>query len=247
MRYLLFSPVETISNKEITVKNSATSPLFKSKTNPNPNPPSSAFRLPSPGEPKLRRSTPVGAVGPPRTKTNHTANADFQPTPNRQEAPLTTVQNLTSRICNLEKLFADEISTYTSITAGIQSHYFFLYDKIRQLEPGKIDVIIWKTPSVKFVFDSAKVARPSSEPLIEPATSFSSPIFRTEPHGYNIFIKLYPYGIGPATGKCASILFTFFPGDYDNLLQWPFSKLIHIGILDQLDPLNTWMKTIRLD
>ena len=53
--------------------------------------------------------------------------------------------------------------------------------------------------------------------------------------------------MGPATGKCASVLFTLFPGDYDNLLQWPFSKLIHIGIRDQLDPLNTWMKTIRPD
>ena len=76
---------------------------------------------------------------------------------------------------------------------------------------------------------------------------YSSPIFRTLPHRYNFFIRLYPSGIGPATGKCASILFTLFPGDNDNLLQWPFSKLIHIGIRDQLDPMNTWMKTIRLD
>ena len=98
---------------------------------------------------------------------------------------------------------------------------------------------------MKFVFDSAKVSRPSSDPLIEQATSFSSPIFRTQSHGYNFLVKFYPYGIGPATGKYASILFTLFPGDYDNLLKWPFSKLIHIGIQDQLDPQNTWMKTIR--
>ena len=157
------------------------------------------------------------------------------------------MQNLTSRICKLEKLFADEISAYTSITAGIHSQYFFLYDKLRQLEPGDSDVIIWKFPSVKFLFDSAKVARPSSDPLIGAATSFSSPIFRTHPHGYNFFIKHYPYVIGPATGKCSSILFTLFPGDYDNLLQWPFTKIIHIGIRDQLDPMNTWMKTLRPD
>ena len=130
---------------------------------------------------------------------------------------------------------------------GSTPNTFFLYDKLRQLEPGHSDVIIWKIPSVKFVFDYAKVARPSSDSLIEPATSFSSPIFRTHPHGYNFFIKLYPYGIGPATGKCASILFTLFPGDYDNLLQWRSSKLIRIGIQDQLDPINTWMKTIRPD
>ena len=105
---------------------------------------------------------------------------------------LKVVQNLTSRIRKLEKLFTDEIATYTSITVGIHSQYFLLYDKLRQLEPGNSDVIIWKIPSVKFVFDSAKVARPSSDPLIEPATSFSSPIFRTHPHGYNFFIKFYP-------------------------------------------------------
>ena len=244
LRYLFFSPVETISNKDITVKNSATSPLLKSNPNPNPNPTSSAFPLSGPGEHKLLRPTPVGAVRPLGTKTNNSANADFQPTPNTQEAPSITVQNLTSRICKLEELFAYELSAYTSITAGIHFQYFFFSDKLRQLEPGLSDVIIWKIPSVKFVFDSAKVARPSSNPLLEPATSFSSPIFRTQPHGYNFFIKLYPYSIGPATGKCASILFTLFPGDYDNLLQWPFSKIIHIGIRDQLDPLNTWMRTI---
>ena len=247
LRYLLFSPVETIPNKNITVENSATSPLLNSHPNPTPKPTSSAFPFSGPRDHTLLCSTPVHAVGPPRPKTNNTTNAKPQPTPNFQETPSTTVQNLTSRICKLEKLFADELSAYTSITAGIHSQYFFLYDKIRQLEPGLSDVIIWKIPSVKFVFDSAKVARPSSDPLIEPATSFSSPIFRTHPHGYNFFIKLYPYGIGPATGKCASILFTLFPGDYDNLLQWPFTKIIHIGIRDQLDPMNTWMKTIKPD
>ena len=181
LRYMLFSRVETISNKYITVKDSATSPLLNSKPNPNPTPTSSVFPLSGPGGPRLRRSTPVGAVGPPRTKTNKIANAGFQPTPNRQEAPSTTMQNLISRICKLEKLFADELSTYTSITAGIHSQYFFLYDKIRELEPCNSDAVIWKILSVKIVFDSAKVRRPSSDPLIEPATSFSSPIFRTHP------------------------------------------------------------------
>ena len=100
---------------------------------------------------------------------------------------------------------------------------------------------------MKFVFDSAKVARPSSDSLIEPATSFSSHIFWIHLHGYNFFVKFYFYGIGPATGKCASVIFTLFPGDYDNLLEWPFSKLMHIGIHDQPDPLNRCTKTIRPD
>ena len=243
--YLLFS------DKDTAATDSATSPIINPNPNPTPNPnsPSSAFTLPCTDAAQLHRSTPVGAMGPSRAKTNNPVNAGLQPILNTQEDPstTTTLQKLASRICKLEKLFADEITTYTSITAGIHSHYFFLYDKIRQLKPGNSDAIIWKIPSVKFVFDSAKKARPSSDPLIEPATSFTSPIFRTHPHGYNFFIKFNPYGIGPTTGKCASILFALFPGDHDNLLKWPFSKLIHIGIRDQLDPMNTWMKTIQPD
>ena len=165
LRYLLFSSTGTIPNKDVTVKDAATSPLLDTtanpnpdanpkpnpKPNPNPNPnpnpsphsASSAFSLPGPRAPILRRSTPVGAVGTAKAKTNNTANTDFQPIPNTQE---TTIQNLTSRICKLEKLFANEVSTYTSITAGVHSQYFLLYDKIRQLEPGNSDVIIWKIP-----------------------------------------------------------------------------------------------------
>ena len=137
LRYLLFSPVDTIPNKHITVKDSSTSPLLDSKLNPIPNPASPACTE----APKLRRLTPVGAVGTAKTKTNNTANAESQPIPNTQG---TTIQDLTSRICKLEKLFANEVSTYTSITAGVHSQYFLLYDKIRQLERGNSDVIIWK-------------------------------------------------------------------------------------------------------
>ena len=127
LRYLLFS------NKDIATKDSATSPLLNPNSNPNPLPISSAFPLPGPGDTHLPRFTPVGAVGPPRTKTNKPANADLQPTPDTQEAPSTTVQNLTSRICKMEKLFTVEISTYTSITAGIHSQHFFYTIKFASL------------------------------------------------------------------------------------------------------------------
>ena len=139
LRFLLFSPVDTITHKQIAIKDSATSPLLDSKPNPILNPASTACTE----APKLRPLTPVGAVGPPRRKTNNTASANFQHIPNTQE---TTIKNLTSRISKLEKLFANEVSTYTSITAGVHSQYFLLYDKVRQLEPGNSDVFVWKIP-----------------------------------------------------------------------------------------------------
>ena len=102
------------------------------------------------------------------------------------------MQNLTSRIFKLEKLFADEIATYKSNSAGIHSEDICLCDKIRQLECGNSDNLNGKIPSVKFVFDCAKAAQPSSDPVIEPATSFGSLIFRSHPNGYNFFIMFYP-------------------------------------------------------
>ena len=113
LRYLLFS------DKDTAAEDSATSSLINLNLNPNPNPTSSAFTLPCTDDAKLRRSTPVGAMGPPRAKTNYSANADFQSILNTQEAPSTTVQNLVSRIGKLEKLFTDEIATYTSISPSL--------------------------------------------------------------------------------------------------------------------------------
>ena len=42
-----------------------------------------------------------------------------------------------------------------------------------------------------------------------------------------------------------TIFFAFFLGDYDNLLRWPFPETIHLGLRDQLEPLNTWTQKIQ--
>ena len=76
LRYLLFS------DNDSAAKDSATSPLINANLIPNPHLTSSAFTLPCTDDAKLCRSTPVGAVGSPRAKTKHSANADFQPTLN---------------------------------------------------------------------------------------------------------------------------------------------------------------------
>ena len=126
LRYLLFSSVGTTSISDIAVKNSAASPLINSNPIPNPNRTSTAFPIPCTDDPKLRRSNPEGAVGPPRAKTLNSTNANFQSSTNTLETPHITAQNLTSRFSKLEKLFAGEIATFTSITAGIHSKFFFL-------------------------------------------------------------------------------------------------------------------------
>ena len=128
LRPLPFSPAETIPISDISVKNAATSPPN------NPNPASNAPLLVCAAEPSVRRSTPEVAVGPTRAKTNNSEKADFQSSPNTREAPQTRAQNLTSRIFKLENFFADDVATYTSITAGIPSQYLFLMIKSARLK-----------------------------------------------------------------------------------------------------------------
>ena len=115
LRYLLFASVGTFLLTENSIHNSTVSPTDTL----NPKPTSPRPLLPWTDDTSVCRFTPQGAVGAPRGKTINSASADFQSTPNTQEAPPTTVQNLpASKNSKFEKLLADEIAFLTSITFG---------------------------------------------------------------------------------------------------------------------------------
>ena len=149
------------------------------------------------------------------------------------------------RIDQLEKLLNEEVSRTKSLLSGLRSNYSFLYDKIRQLEAGSSNTIFWRICSVNFVYCSAKSTHRASKSIDDKSSGYWSPIFRSHPYGYNFIIRFYPYGLGTNAGQFVTILFAFFPGDYDNLLRWPFPKINHLGLRDQLDPLNTWTQKIQ--
>ena len=69
--------------------------------------------------------------------------------------------------------------------------------------------------------------------------------FQDSPPWMQLLHQILPLWYWTRNWQMCINLFTLFPGDYDNLLQWPFSKNIHLGICNQLDPLSTWRKTIR--
>ena len=149
------------------------------------------------------------------------------------------------RIHHLEKLLNEEASRTKSLLSGLRSNYSFLYDKICQLESGNSNTILWRISSVNFVYNSAKSAHCASKPIDDKSSGYWSPIFRTRPYGYNFLVRFYLYGLGTNAGQFVTIFFAFFPGDYDNLLRWPFPKVIQLGLRDQLDPLNTWTQKIQ--
>ena len=84
LRYLLFSSMGTSPISDNPGNNSASIPPIK------PNPTSTALPIPCADEPLVRLSTPEGAVGSTRAKTNNFANANFQSSPNTREVPPNT-------------------------------------------------------------------------------------------------------------------------------------------------------------
>ena len=175
----------------------------------------------------------------PSSSTPCQSSSSFQ-TPHPAVSP-----DISSKFNALQKQTKDDLARQKSLLSSIQSIHSFLYDKIRQLEAGSNNKIPWRLPSVRFIFDSAKSAHRQSIPIDDKTTGYWSPVFRTHPYGYNFIIQFHPYGIDTTAGQFATLIFPFFPGDYDGLLRWPFPKVIHLSLRDQVDPLNAWTQTIQ--
>ena len=148
--------------------------------------------------------------------------------------------DLKTRVRQLEEKITKARESRESISSIYRSQFAFLYDRIRALESGGTDTILWKLTAVKLVFDTAKSSARLDNAAKDPSTHCNSPVYRTHPYGYTFFVQFYPFGLDAAAGSHASLMFALFPGDYDGLLKWPFSKTIHLSVRDQLDPPNTW-------
>ena len=145
-----------------------------------------------------------------------TSSALSSPIPRQFSSSLQTLRpeispDIISQLNALEKQTKDDLSRQKSLLSSIQSNYSFLNDKIRQLEAGSNNTILWRISSVRFIFDSAKSAHRQSKPIDDKAFGYWSPIFRTHPYGYNFIIRFHPYGIDATAGQFATLIFAFFP------------------------------------
>ena len=151
--------------------------------------------------------------------------------------------DLETRVRQLEEEITKARESRETIASIRRSKFAFLYDRIRALESGGADTILWKLTSLKLVFDTAKSSARLDNAAKDSSTHDNSPVYRTQPYGYNFFVQFYPYGLDSATGNHASTMFALFPGDYNGLLTWTFHKTIHLSVRDQIDPQNRWTIT----
>ena len=144
--------------------------------------------------------------------------------------------DLEARVKQLEEEITKASNSRETIASIYRSQFAFLCDRIRSLESGGSDTVMWKLTSVKLVFDTAKSSARLDNAAKDPSTHYNSPVYRTHTFGYNFFVQFYPYGLDSAAGNHASIMSALFPGDCDGLLTWPFPKTIQLSVRDHLDP-----------
>jgi len=73
----------------------------------------------------------------------------------------------------------------------------------------------------------------------ERQTSVYSPPFYTSTCGYKVSVRLYLNGDGSARGSHISIFLVILRGQYDSLLQWPFSYRVSFCLCDQKTMIET--------
>ncbi|CAF0737004.1 unnamed protein product [Rotaria sp. Silwood1] len=85
-------------------------------------------------------------------------------------------------------------------------------------------IMIWKID---------KVREKTYDAQSERQTSIYSPAFYTSTTGYKLCARLYFNGDGSARGTHISIFLVVLRGEYDALLQWPFSYRVSFCLFDQ--------------
>ncbi|CAH3106873.1 unnamed protein product [Pocillopora meandrina] len=66
-------------------------------------------------------------------------------------------------------------------------------------------------------------------------TAIHSPSFYTSVYGYKLYMRINLNGVDSGVGKHVALFVHMMQGDYDSILEWPFTGRIALSILDQSD------------
>ena len=66
-------------------------------------------------------------------------------------------------------------------------------------------------------------------------TAIHSPAFYTDLYGYKLCMRINLNGVGSGMGRHVALFVHMMQGNYDTILEWPFSGRIVLSIMDQSD------------
>jgi hypothetical protein len=85
---------------------------------------------------------------------------------------------------------------------------------------------LFLTPPVTFTLDNFHERKDNNE-------FWLSPYFYSHKYGYKMQLKVFPNGIGEGEGTHVSIFVLIVPGEFDDLLTWPFCGIITVHLVNQ--------------
>ena len=98
--------------------------------------------------------------------------------------------------------------------------------------------LIGPMPPATFVMDNFQDRKADNE-------LWYSPAFYSHPMGYKMCIHVYPNGHKEGLGTHLSVFSAILPGEFDDVLQWPFCGEITIFLLNQLQNQNHVSYTVQ--
>ena len=63
--------------------------------------------------------------------------------------------------------------------------------------------------------------------------SWYSPYFYTHKYGYKMQLRVFPNGTGEGAGTHVSVFVVIVPGEFDDLLTWPFCGVVTLHLVNQ--------------
>ena len=145
-------------------------------------------------------------------ETTRTLEEKFQTTTKKLEEKFQTTKN------KLKEKFEEQLEETTVEVEECKETINELERKLGE-ETG---VHTWK------ISDFGKVLR---EAIRENETEIESDVFYD--CNYKFYLSLYPNGDGPESINHLSIYFHILKGEYDAMLNWPFSKKVTFTLIDQ--------------
>ena len=82
------------------------------------------------------------------------------------------------------------------------------------------------TPPVTFTLDNFHERKDNEQIWL-------SPYFYSHKYGYKMQLKIFPNGAGEGHGTHVSMFVVFVPGEFDDLLSWPFCGIITVHLVNQ--------------
>ena len=135
---------------------------------------------------------------------------------------------LTAELRQRDEEIATLKSTVTKMEKSMRSKHAEFEDRdfrLSLIENSNYDgTIIWKIPQFSQRMSDAQTGKYTS--------IFSLP-FYTGRYGYKMCLRLYILGDGIGKNSHMSLFFVIMKGEFDNILQWPFTHKVTFKLINQ--------------